>query len=66
MTFKSVFHDENGNELSCHLDDNKTLCVYVGKIDPEDPCAGDINLNKTDTEKLIKSLEEFLKEMKAD
>jgi len=62
MGMKTVFVDENNNEMECHLNDNDMLYIDVRQSD-EPMTGGYIVLEKSDVQQLIKMLTEFEKQM---
>lgn len=68
MATRTVFIDDNGNELECYL--NNALQVYIGvgpKDNDSDPYySGFITLNKADVGKLIEILQDAKQIMDAE
>ncbi|GAB0156515.1 hypothetical protein CHRYSEOSP005_17800 [Chryseobacterium sp. Alg-005] len=62
MPKRTIFTDENDNEMELFVNQNGELYVAVGKL-KEDYYNGFITLNQEDVEELIKMLEELKNEM---
>lgn len=63
MATRTVFSDENNNEMDCYLNDKGKVFISVGQPGEDITYSGFIALNKEDVNKLIKKLTELEKEM---
>jgi hypothetical protein len=63
MAIRTVFNDENNNEMDCYLNDQGQVFIQVGEIDSDIHHKGFITLDKNDVNELIKMLTEIEKEM---
>jgi hypothetical protein len=65
MATRTVFDDENGNELECYL--NRALQVYISVGDRDDwQSGGSITLDREDVGKLIEILQDAKQIMDAE
>ncbi len=64
MASRTVFSDENNNEMECYLNDKGKVYINVGRPSEDVAYNGYITLNRDDVRKLIKTLTELEKEMK--
>ena len=65
MATRTVFDDENGNELECYL--NRALQVYISVGDRDDwQSGGSITLDSDDVGKLIEVLQDAKRIMDAE
>lgn len=62
MIVKTVFADNEGNELECYLNEKNILQIYVGSPSDEQSWRG-VLLDKDGVEKFIKALNELQEEM---
>lgn len=62
MIVKTVFADNEGNELECYLNEENILQIYVGSPSDEQSWRG-VLLDKDGMEKFIKALNELREEM---
>jgi len=63
MALKTVFVDEDNNEMNCYLNDRGKVYIGVGQIGEEIAFNGYITLDKEDVKKFIKILKDCEKEM---
>ena len=63
MATRTVFADEDSNEMDCYLNDKGKLYISVGQQGDESIYNGWITLDKEDTQKLIKTLNDIVQEM---
>lgn len=63
MPRRTVFSDENNNEMDCYLNVNGQVFVQVGQSGADVGESGFITLNKDDVNELIKILSELEKDM---
>ena len=63
MATRTVFTDENSNEMECYLNDKGSLLIKVGEPGESFENNGYITLDKEDVNKLIKILTEIESEM---
>lgn len=63
MAIRTVFNDENNNEMDCYLNNNGQVYIQVGEIGSEVHYRGHITLDKSDVNELIKMLTDIEKEM---
>ena len=63
MPVKTVFIDDNNNEMDFYINDDGKLFILVGLPHEDDSYSGFITLDKKDVTLLIKKLEEISKEM---
>lgn len=67
MATRTVFEDENGNELQCYLNDALLVFISVGPKDDETGYAGGfITLERDDVGKLIEILQRAKRIMDAE
>jgi hypothetical protein len=63
MATRTVFSDEENNEMDCYLNDKGKLFISVGQTGEDIAYNGYITLNKDDVGKLIKILTELENDM---
>lgn len=63
MARKTVFEDENDNEMNCFLNDKGKVYIGVGQRSEDMIYSGYITLDKEDVRQLIKILSDCEKEM---
>ena len=63
MAQRTVFEDENNNELDCYLNDKGKVFIQVGEAGGDIREKGYIVLDKDDVNGLIKLLTEIEKDM---
>jgi len=63
MAQKTVFLDQNNNEMECYLNSEGKLYISVGQPSEDIVYNGYITLEKLDVKQLIKILSELEKEM---
>jgi hypothetical protein len=63
MATKTVFIDQDNNEMDCYLNDKSKLFISVGQTGEDAMYNGYITLDKEDVQKLIKFLTETESEM---
>lgn len=63
MPVRTVFSDENNNEMDCYLNDQGQVYISVGQSREDVIYSGFITLNKEDVQQFIKLLTELEKEM---
>ncbi len=64
MSTRTIFTDEDNNQLECYVEEGRALFINVGAVDP--PEIGNqkfIALGRNDVDKLIEVLTELKKEM---
>jgi hypothetical protein len=67
MATRTVFEDENGNELQCYLNDALLVYISVGSKDDESGLySGFITLERDDVGKLIEILQDAKRTMDAE
>ena len=60
---RTVFSDDNGNEMDCYLNDKGKVFINVGKTAEDNIYSGFITLDKQDVSQLIKMLSELEEQM---
>jgi len=63
MATKTVFLDEENNEMQCYLNNKGKVFISVGQASEDIAYSGFITLDKEDVNQLIKILSEIEKEM---
>ncbi|MDR6969273.1 hypothetical protein J2X31_003303 [Flavobacterium arsenatis] len=63
MALRTVFNDENDNEMDCYLNDKGQVFIQVGEYGSDISEKNFITLDKNDANELIKMLNEIVKEM---
>ncbi|WP_395045984.1 hypothetical protein [Flavobacterium sp.] len=63
MASRTVFEDENNNEMDCYLNDKGKVFIQVGESGADIHEKGFITLDKSDVNELIKMLSEIEKDM---
>lgn len=63
MAKRTVFSDEDNNEMDCYLNDKGKVYISVGQSGEDMMYAGWITLDKEDTKSLIKILSDIVEEM---
>lgn len=63
MATRTVFSDDNNNEMDCYLNDQGKVYINVGQTGDDNMYNGFITLEKGDVTQLIKILSELEKEM---
>lgn len=63
MPIRTVFSDENNNEMDCFLNDKGQVFIEVGESGAHLSEKSFITLNKEDVNELIKRLSEIEKDM---
>ena len=63
MATKTVFTDDNGNEMDLYQNDKGAVFISVGQVGENEIHSGYITLYKEDIVLLIKRLNELEKEM---
>ncbi|MFN8356334.1 MAG: hypothetical protein U0Y10_17895 [Spirosomataceae bacterium] len=63
MATRTVFSDDNNNEMDCYLNDQGKVFISVGQSGDDIVYSGFITLEKSDVTQLIKILTELEKEM---
>lgn len=63
MAVRTVFSDEDNNELNCFLNNQGKVYMRIGQPDDDIQYCGYITLDRTDVQQLIKELSELEKEM---
>ncbi len=63
MATRTVFSDENGNEMDCYINDKGKVFISAGETGVDGIHNGFITLDKEDVKQLIKILSELEKEM---
>jgi glycosyltransferase involved in cell wall biosynthesis len=63
MATRTVFSDNDNNELDCYLNDKGKVFISVGQPSEDIAYNGFITLSKKDVNQLIKILSELKKEM---
>jgi len=63
MATRTVFSDDNSNEMDCYLNDDGKVFISVGQTGDDNMYSGFITLDKNDVSQLIKILSELEKEM---
>jgi hypothetical protein len=63
MAVKTVFSDNNSNEMDCYLNDKGQVYISVGQTGEDLMYNGFITLDKEDVKQLIKKLTELEAEM---
>ncbi|RWZ90366.1 MAG: hypothetical protein EO766_02885 [Hydrotalea sp. AMD] len=63
MATRTVFSDDNNNEMDCYLNDNGKVFISIGQTGDDNIYSGFITLEKSDVTQLIKILSELEKEM---
>ena len=64
MAKRTVFTDENNNEMDCYLNDKGEIFIEVGESGADIREKGYIVLNKSDVHEFIQLLTEIEKDMK--
>lgn len=63
MATRTVFADEDNNEMDCYLNEKGKVYIGVGKPGEDIAYSGYISLDKADVKKLIKILTDIEQEM---
>jgi hypothetical protein len=63
MAVRTVFSDENNNELDCYINDKGKVYISISQPGEDIAYSGFITLDRDDVKQLIKKLSEFEKEM---
>jgi hypothetical protein len=63
MAIRTVFTDEDNNEMDCYLNDKGKVYIRVGEPGEDITYSGYITLDKDDVTQLIKKLTELEAEM---
>jgi hypothetical protein len=63
MATRTVFSDEDNNEMDCYINDKGKVYISVGQSGDDVMHFGWITLDKEDTQSLIKILSDIVKEM---
>lgn len=63
MAIKTVFSDDNNNEMDCYLNDQGKVYISIEQTGEDNMYSGFITLEKNDVTQLIKILSELEKEM---
>ena len=63
MAKRTVFNDEDNNELECYLNDKGKVYMGIGQTGEDIAYSGFITLDKEDVKELIDILKDLEKEM---
>lgn len=63
MAQRTVFNDEDNNEMECYLNDKGRVYISVGQKGEDIAYSGFITLDKEDVQSLIQILQNVEKEM---
>lgn len=63
MAKRTVFNDDDNNELECYLNDKGKVYMSIGQIGEDIAYSGFITLDKEDVKELIDILKDLEKEM---
>jgi len=63
MATRTVFSDNDNNEMDCYLNKDSKLFIRIGQTGDDSPYGGYITLEKEDVTQLIKILSELHQDM---
>jgi hypothetical protein len=66
MATRTVFTDEDNNEMDCYINDKGKVYIGIGQGNDDPMNSGYITLDKEDVNALIKVLQECEENMKAE